>query len=90
MLLLIHFRGWLEMIPRLHQHSPISNRALENDKDIPLESFFSLADNCEMLKCFACLPTEECYLNLPDDLVIDNPLDIENIKEKQDADNALR
>jgi len=36
-----------------------------------------------MLECFTCLPSEECYLNLPDDLVTDNPLDMENIKEKQ-------
>ncbi len=43
-----------------------------------------------MLECFTCLPSEECYLNLPDDLVTDNPLDMENIKEKQDADNALQ
>ncbi len=28
-----------------------------------------------------------CYLNLPTDLEEDNPLDIENIKEKQDEDN---
>ena len=73
------------------QHSPTSKRALlESDEDVPLESFFSLADNCEMLQCFTCSPTEECYLNLPDDLVTDNPLDIENIKEKQDGDNALQ
>ena len=43
-----------------------------------------------MLECFACLPSEECYLNLPDDLVTDNPLDMENIKEKQDADHTLQ
>ena len=29
-------------------------------------------------------------LNLPDDLITDNPLDMENIKEKQDADNTLQ
>jgi hypothetical protein len=43
-----------------------------------------------MLECFVCLPDEECHLNLPDDLVTDNPLDMENIKEKQDADNVLQ
>jgi hypothetical protein len=72
------------------QHSPTSKRKREDDEDVPLESFFSLADDRDMLQCFACLPTEECYLNLPDDLVTDNPLDMENIKEKQDADNALQ
>ncbi len=32
---------------------------------------------------------EHCYLNLPKDMVEDNPLDLENIKEKQDEDNDL-
>jgi hypothetical protein len=32
---------------------------------------------------------EHCYLNLPDDMVEDNPLDLENIKKKQDEDNDL-
>ncbi len=33
---------------------------------------------------------EHCYLNLPEDMVVDdNPLDLENIKEKQDEDNDL-
>jgi hypothetical protein len=33
---------------------------------------------------------EHCYLNLPEDMVEDNPLDLENIKEKQDGDNDLQ
>ncbi len=32
---------------------------------------------------------EHCYLNLPDDMVDNNPLDLEHIKEKQDEDNDL-
>jgi hypothetical protein len=32
---------------------------------------------------------EHCYLNPPDDMVEDNSLDLENIKEKQDEDNDL-
>ena len=32
---------------------------------------------------------EHCYLNLPEDMVEDNPLDLENIKEKQDEDDKL-
>jgi hypothetical protein len=31
-----------------------------------------------------------CYLNLPEDMEEDNPLDIENIKEKQDQDDVLQ
>jgi hypothetical protein len=29
---------------------------------------------------------EQCYLHLPEDMVEDNPLDLENIKERQDND----
>jgi hypothetical protein len=32
---------------------------------------------------------EQCYLNLPEDMVADNPLDLENIKERQDHDEKL-
>ncbi len=49
----------------------------------PLDNFFLLTEDSEMLECFTCLPSEEFYLNLPDDLVTDNPLDMENIKENQ-------
>jgi hypothetical protein len=33
---------------------------------------------------------EHCNLNLPEDMVEDNPLDLENIKEKQNEDNDLQ
>jgi hypothetical protein len=33
---------------------------------------------------------EHCYLNLPEDMVEDNPLDLDIIKEKQDEDNDLQ
>ncbi len=33
---------------------------------------------------------EQFYLNLPEDILEDNPLDIENIKEKQVEDNELQ
>jgi len=42
------------------------------------------------MKCLAHLPEEECYLNLPADAAVDNPLDMETIKEQQDADNELQ
>ena len=44
----------------------------------------------ELMKCLAYLPDEECYLNLPADSAVDNPLDMETIKEQQDADNDLQ
>jgi hypothetical protein len=38
---------------------------------------------------FKCLPDEECYLNLPDNIVDNNPLDMGKIKEQQETDDAL-
>jgi hypothetical protein len=32
---------------------------------------------------------EQCYLHLPKDMVEDNSLDLENIKERQDHDEKL-
>jgi hypothetical protein len=32
---------------------------------------------------------EQFYLNLPEDMVEDNPLDLDNIKERQDCDEKL-
>ena len=34
-----------------------------------LDNFFSLTEDSEIFECFTCLPSEECYLDLPDDLV---------------------
>jgi hypothetical protein len=33
---------------------------------------------------------DNCYLNLPEDMIGNNPLNIENIKEKQDQDADLQ
>ena len=33
---------------------------------------------------------DQCYLNLPEDILEDNPFDIENIKKKQVEDNKLQ
>ena len=56
----------------------------------PLDCHFSLTDDREMSECFTYLPAEECYLNLPDNSAVDNPLDIEAITEQQDADQELQ
>ncbi len=32
---------------------------------------------------------EQCYLKLHEDMVEDNPLDLDNIKERQDHDEKL-
>jgi transposase InsO family protein len=66
------------------------NKTSDFDDETHLDNFYSLTDDSEMLQCFTCLPSEECYLNLPEDLITDNPLDMENIKEKQDADDLLQ
>jgi hypothetical protein len=69
---------------------PIEHSINEDDVDeTPIHNFFSCVDNREMFECFKCLPDEECYLNLPDNMVDTNPLDMENIKQQQDADDAL-
>ncbi len=56
----------------------------------PLDCHFSVTNDKEMMECMAYLPTEECYLNLPSGSTFDNPLDMEMIKEQQDADNDLK
>jgi len=63
--------------------------ASEQDAE-PLDCHFSLTDDREMSECFQHLPAEECYLNLPEDSAVDNPLDIESIKEQQGADRELQ
>jgi hypothetical protein len=40
--------------------------------------------------CLHNVTPDQFYLNLPEDMVEDNYLDIENIKEKQDEDNELQ
>jgi hypothetical protein len=55
-----------------------------------LECHFSLTDDREMSDCFQHLPAKECYLNIPEDAAIDNPLDMEAIKEQQEADGELQ
>ncbi len=57
--------------------------------ETPLDNCFSWVYNREMFECFKCHPDKECHLNLPDDMVDTNPMDMENIKEQQDADDAL-
>jgi hypothetical protein len=56
----------------------------------PLDCHFSVTDDKKILECMAYLPTEECYLNLPANSAVDYPLDMEMIKEQQDADNNLQ
>jgi hypothetical protein len=76
--------------PAVGKKQPAEPSIDEDDVDeTPLDNYFSWVDNREMFKCFKYLPDKECYLNLPDDMVDTNPLDMENIKEQQDADDIL-
>ena len=72
------------------QPAAVISNSESDVEDTPLDNYFSLTYDSKMLECFACLPNEECSLNLSDDLVTDNPLDMENFKEKQDVDNVLQ
>jgi hypothetical protein len=52
-------------------------------------AYYSFFDDKAIFDCLSSLPGL-CYLNLPEDMLEDNPLDIENIKEKQDLDKELQ
>ncbi len=70
---------------------PPAEHGIDKDDvdETPLDNYFSWVDEREMFEWFKYLPDKECYLNLPDYMVDTNPLDMENIKEQQDADDAL-
>jgi hypothetical protein len=76
--------------PTVGKKRPAEHSINEDDvNETPLDNYFSWVDDREMFECLKCLPDDECYLNLPDNMVDTNPLDMENIKEQQDADDAL-
>jgi hypothetical protein len=76
--------------PAAEKKQPAENNIDKDDvNETPLDNYFSLTDDREMLDCFKCLPDEEWYLNLPEDRIDHNPLDMENIKEQQDTYDAL-
>ena len=54
-----------------------------------IETYYSLADDPELVECFLTLPNEECYLNFPTTDHEENSLNFENRREKQQADAAL-
>ncbi len=69
---------------------PLAMVGKDESKIDPFDCHFLFTDDREMTKCFVHLPEEECYLNLPPDSMINNPLDMDAIKEQQDADNELQ
>ena len=69
------------------------------------ESYFSLLEDKKLTDCTSkvfCIANhkkntkaktqevKQSYINLPEDMIEDNPLDMQNIKEKQDADAQLQ
>jgi hypothetical protein len=76
--------------PVVGKKQPTEYSIDEDDvNETSLYNYFSWVNNREMFKCFKCLLDKECYLNLPDNMVDTNPLDMDNIKEQQDTDDAL-
>ncbi len=76
--------------PTVGKKQPAEHGIEEDDvNETPCDNYFSWVNDREMFECCKFLPDQECYLNLPDNMVDTNPLDMENIKEQQDADDAL-
>jgi hypothetical protein len=66
------------------------HRKIDNRKSLPKKKAKTLVTEYNQNHCYICdSNVEHCYLNLPEDMVEDNLLDLENIKEKQDEDNDL-
>ena len=65
----------------------VGKNAANNEID---NTFYSLLDDPELAECLLALPHDECYLNLPTSNASENPLDLETLKEKQNADNELQ
>jgi hypothetical protein len=64
------------------------HRKFDNRKSLPKKKVKTLVTQYNQNHGRVCdSNVEHCYFNLPEDMVEDNPLDLENIKEKQDEDN---
>ncbi len=91
-----YIKGPSNVIADMFSHMPMQDTALlamvgkDESKIYPFDCHFLFTDDREMTKCFVHLPEKECYLNLPPDSVINNPLDMDAIKEQQDAYNELQ
>jgi hypothetical protein len=65
-------------------------RKNDNKKSLPKKKARTLVTTYNQNHCHVCdSNVEHCWLNLLEDMVEGNPLDLENIKEKQDEDNDL-
>ena len=68
---------------------PSLKRKISNDTNTMQDAYYSILEDKELVECFLALPNEECYLNLPFEEVTENPLNLENMREKQYADTEL-
>jgi hypothetical protein len=67
-------------------------RKSDNRKTLPKKKARTLVTQYNQNHChshFCDSNVKHCFLNLPEDMVEDNPLDLEIIKEKQAEDNDL-
>ena len=65
----------------------VGKNAANTDID---NTFYSLLDNPEIAECLLALPHDEYYVNLPTATGSESPLDLEALKEKQNADKELQ
>ncbi len=61
----------------------------DNRKTLPKKKARPLVTLYNQNHCHHSVTVEQCHLNLPEDMVEDNPLDLENIKGRQDEDDRL-
>ena len=86
-----HIKGPSNVIANTFWHTtPVTMVGKEELTADLRDCHFSVTDDKEMMKCLAHLPNEECNLSLSPDSAIDNPLDMETIKEQLYADNDLQ
>jgi hypothetical protein len=64
-------------------------RKTDNRKTLPKKKAKTLVTQYNQNHCHHYDTVEQCYLNLPEDMVEDNPFNLENIKERQDEDDRL-
>jgi hypothetical protein len=67
----------------------MTNKKTDNSTTLPKKKARTSVTLYDQNHCHHEVTVEQWYLNLLEDMVEDNPLDQENIKEKQDEDDRL-
>ena len=69
--------------------TPADNKGIVAASD-PLDNHHSwINDIKEIIDCCNCLNAEDSFLNIPSNMDEDNPLDMETVKEQQQATDAV-